>query len=195
MIKQLILIAGSISFAAGAYSFVAVQPHQDPAELIAAQKRALTKLEFLDGQWRGEAWTMLPSGDKHTFTQTERVGPFLDASVRIIEGHGYEKNGQSIFNALGIISYDSNNDQYTMHSYAQGHTGDFELKAIENGFIWEIPAGPMTMRYTAIIENDTWHEIGERMIPNNDPVQFFEMTLTRIADTDWPAANPVSPTP
>ena len=51
------------------------QGRPDPAKLIAAQQAALAKLAFMDGIWRGTAWTLLPSGEKHTITQTERIGP------------------------------------------------------------------------------------------------------------------------
>jgi len=50
----------------------------DPATQIAAQREAMAPLAFMDGVWRGPAWTILPSGEKHNITQTERIGPFLD---------------------------------------------------------------------------------------------------------------------
>src|SRR6478672_6854315 len=31
---------------------------------------------------------------KHTITQTERIGPFLDGSVKVIEGRGCEPDGR-----------------------------------------------------------------------------------------------------
>ena len=51
------------------------------------------------------AWTLLPSGEKHAITQTERIGPFLDGSVRVIEGRGYDADGKVAFNSFGTISY------------------------------------------------------------------------------------------
>jgi hypothetical protein len=94
---------------------------------------------------------MLPSGEKHNITQTERVGPFLDGSIKVIEGRGYEGDGSVGFNALAIISYDLETRAYNMRSYAQGYVGDFALTPTADGFEWEIPAGPMAMRYTAVI--------------------------------------------
>src|SRR5215831_3768991 len=54
---------------------VLAQGPSDPAATIAAQRDALKVLASLDGVWRGPAWTLLPSGEKHTVTQTERIGP------------------------------------------------------------------------------------------------------------------------
>ena len=61
------------------------------------------------------------------------------------------------------------------------------------GFTWEIPAGSMTIRYTAVVKDGTWSEVGDRMLPDQEPIGFFEMTLKRVGDTDWPAAGAVPP--
>src|SRR6266550_5468089 len=79
------------------------QGRPDPAALIAAQREAMAPLAFMDGVWRGPAWTILASGEKHNITQTERIGPFLDGSVKVIERRGYDPDGTVTFNALGII--------------------------------------------------------------------------------------------
>ena len=169
------------------------QGRPDSATLIAAQKEAMAPFAFMDGVWRGSAWTISPSGEKHTLTQTERVGPFLDGSVKVVEGRGYDADGKVAFNALGIASYDPATKKYTMHSYAMGHSGDFALTPTADGFVWEIPAGPMTIRYTAVIKDGTWHEVGDRIATGQEPVRFFEMTLKRVGDTDWPAAGAIPP--
>ena len=142
--------------------------------------------------WRGTAWTLLPSGQKHTITQTERIGPFLDSSVKVIEGRGYDADGKTTFNAFGTVSFNPTTHAFTLHSYAQGNVGDFALTPSADGYVWEIPAGPMTIRYTAVIKNDAWQEVGDRITPGKDPVRFFEMNLKRIGDTDWPAAGSVA---
>ncbi|MBK8725249.1 MAG: DUF1579 domain-containing protein [Holophagaceae bacterium] len=157
--------------------------------MIPAQQAALAKLAFMDGLWRGTAWTLLPSGEKHTITQTERIGPFLDGSVKVVEGRGYEADGKVAFNAFGTISFNPATGAYTLHSHAMGSVGDFSLTPTATGFVWEIPAGPMILRYTATLQNGTWHEVGDRVLPGKEPVRFFEMNLKRIGDTTWPAAG------
>lgn len=169
------------------------QGRQDTATLMAAQREAMQRLAFMDGIWRGPAWTILPSGEKHTITQTERIGPFLDGSVKVIEGRGYEPDGKVTFNAFGTISFNASTRVYTLHSYAQGQVGDFVLTTTADGYVWEIPAGSMTIRYTATIKDGTWHEVGDRIMPGKEPVRFFEMNLKRVSDTNWPAAGAVSP--
>lgn len=135
----------------------------------------------------------MPSGEKHTLTQTERVGPFLDGSVKVIEGKGYEADGTVGFNAFATVSYNPTTRTYTMHSYAMGNVGDFPFKPTPDGFVWEIHAGPMTIRYTVVIKDGTWREVGDQIASGKEPVRFFEMNLKRVGDTTWPAGGAVSP--
>lgn len=170
------------------------QGRPDQAALIAAQREAMVPLAAMDGVWRGPAWTILPSGEKHLITQTERIGPFLGGSIKVIEGRGYEADGKVAFNAFGIVSYNPTTKAYSLHSYAQGQSGDFILKPLADDFTWEIPAGPtMAIHYTATIKDGTWREVGDRIQEGKEPVRFFEMNLKRISDSDWPAAGAVSP--
>ncbi len=193
MRRYVIAGIGMSLLATGVASIASGPGRPDPVALAAAQREAMTRLSAMDGVWRGPAWTMLRSGEKHTLTQTERVGPFLDGAVKIVEGRGYESDGSVGFNALGIISYDPKSDSYNMRSYAQGQSHDFAFVPTADGYTWEIQAGPMTMRYTAVIKDGVLREVGDRIMPGKEPVRFFEMNLTRVEDSTWPAAGAVSP--
>src|SRR6478672_10643990 len=193
MAKPALIALACLAAAMGAPSRATAQGRTDPAAAIAAQREAMAPLAYMDGVWRGPAATTLPSGEVHKVTQTERIGPFLDGSVKVIEGRGYGADGKVSFNALGIISYNPATNGYTLHSHALGQVGDFVLQRKPDGYVWEIPAGPgTTIRYTAVIKDGAWHEVGDRIAPDKDPVRFFEMNLKRVGDTDWPAGNPVS---
>ena len=164
----------------------------DPAPLLAAQREAMKPLAAMDGVWRGPAWTMLPSGEKRTVVQTERIGPFLGGTVKVMEGRGYRDDGSVGFNALGIVSYDPAKKAYNLHSYALGHSGDFAFRPTADGYTWEIPQGPNArIRYTATIKDDTLTEVGDRIVEGREPLRFFEMKLKRVGDSDWPETRPV----
>ena len=163
----------------------------DPAPLLAAQRDAMKALAAMDGVWRGPAWTLLPSGEKATVTQTERIGPFLQGTVKVLEGRGYRDDGSVGFNALGVISFDPAKKAYNLRSYALGRSGDFPIQPTADGYVWEIPQGPATIRYTAAIQGDTLREVGDRIVPGREPLRFFEMTLKRLGDSDWPETRPV----
>lgn len=169
------------------------QERPSPAAPLSAQRDAMAAFAFMDGVWRGPAWTILPSGEKHDVTQTERIGPFLDGAVKVIEGRGYGADGKVAFNAFGTISFDPAKKAYTLHSHAMGNVGDFAIVPSANGYQWEIPAGPMTIRYTAVVKDGILKEVGDRIAPGKEPVRFFEMNLRRIGDTTWPAAGAIPP--
>lgn len=163
----------------------------DPAARIAAQREAMAAFARMDGVWRGPAWSLTPGG-RRELVQTERIGPFLGGSVRVIEGRGYMANGSVGFNALGVISFDPAANAYTMTSWAQGHAGAFPIRPTADGYVWELPAGPgAVIRYTATIRDGTLREVGHRIAGDAPPVQIFEMNLRRVGDTAWPAADPV----
>ncbi len=186
----LLAVTFSVSLLSGHAS---AQRPESPQARIAVQRDAMAKFAYMDGVWRGPAETILPDGKKHAIVQTERIGPFLDGSIKVLEGRGYEADGTVSFNALGTVSYDAAKKIYTLHSNAQGYVGDYVLTPTADGFIWEIPAGPMTLRYVATFKDGVWRETGDRILPGKDPVRFFEMNLKRIGDTTWPAGGAVSP--
>lgn len=183
---------GLLIFVFTAAALPAFAQREDPAVTIKAQVEAMKKLAWMDGVWRGPASTVVGNGVTHEVMQTERIGPFLDGSVKVLEGRGYDtKTGKVTFNAFGVVSYNSATKGYALHSYAQGQAGDFVLTPTDDGYVWEIPAGPMMIRYTATLKGGVWREVGDRVFPGKEPVRFFEMNLKRVSDTDWPGAGAV----
>jgi hypothetical protein len=182
---------GLALLAAGCALPLAAQPGFDPAAALAAQRAALAPFAALDGVWRGPAWSLREDGQRVALTQTERVGPFLDGAVRVIEGRGYAADGSVAFNAFAIISYNSASRAFSLRSYAQGRVGDFPVTPTADGYVWEIAAGPMTIRYTVTLREGVWREVGDRILPGREPVRFMEMELRRLGDTPWPAGGAV----
>jgi hypothetical protein len=170
---------------------LAAQTRPEAAALQAAQRQAMTPLARMDGVWRGPAWSVTQAG-RRELTQTERIGTFLDGSVRVIEGRGYNADGSVGFNALGIISFNGATNSYTISSWAQGRSGVFPFRPTADGYEWEVPAGPgVTIRYTATVTADTLREVGFLIRGDVPPMQVFEMNLRRVGATDWPGAGAV----
>ena len=169
----------------------AAAQNADP-QVIAAQREAMARFAWMDGIWRGPATTQGQSGP-HSVTQTERIGPMLGATIRVMEGRGYNADDSTGFNAFGILSFDPATREYRLHSYAQGRAGDFVLTPTADGYQWTIPAGPFSIRYTATLAGGTWTEVGDRIVEGQPPQRFFEMRLTRVSATDWPAAHGPGP--
>ncbi len=177
----------------GASPPAAAQPQRpDPSVALAAQRDAMKALAMMDGTWRGPAWTLLPDGRRHELVQTERVGPLLGGAIKLIEGRGHEVDGSTSFNAFAVLSYDPRLQRYTMQSHAQGQAGTFSLTATADGFVWSIPTGgESSIRYTAVIRDGEWFEVGERLVTGQPPLRVYEMRLKRLGDSAWPGAGAV----
>ena len=183
------------SAAAQVASAPSERPIDESAELwdapsrLDAQREAMKALAFMDGAWKGMVDTGTPAG---ALVQTERVGPLLDGTVKLVEGRGHDVTGKVMFNAFAVISYDPVKRRYSMRSYAMGYAGDFPLTVRPDGFSWSHPAEPgVAMRYTATIKDGQWHEIGERVVGNGKPVKMLEMRLRRLGASTWPQAGAV----
>jgi len=184
----------SIAVAAALVAPVAqAQQHgrPSPQQLIAAERDALKPLAWMDGVWRGTATNVSEEGIKHVVTQAERIGPMLDGSLKVMEGRGYNADGSVGFNAFAVLSWNMQKQAFDFRSYAMGFSGDMKFTPSADGYVWEIPAGPMTIRYTAHLKDGTWNEVGDRVMPGGKAVRFFEMNLKRVGDTTWPAGDPV----
>ena len=67
--RKLILAASCVLAAVvGGSGNAVAQGRPDSQALLAAQRKALARLAFMDGVWRGPAWTGLPSGEKRAVT-------------------------------------------------------------------------------------------------------------------------------
>ena len=163
-----------------------------PDARVAAQRAAMAPLAWMDGRWRGAA-TSLGRAGKVDMTQTERVGPMLDGSVKVVEGKALDGSGRpNGFNALGVITYDPDRKSYTFHTFAQGYALDAPLTVTADGWSWEQPQGPgRTVRFSARREAGKWIETGLMTGPGAPPagLTLFHMELERVGDTDWPAAG------
>lgn len=163
----------------------------DPAA-VAAQQKAMARLAWMRGLWRGPAQSTGPGGEAKLI-QTERIGSALDGTILVIEGKGYMPDGKPGFHAFAVVSYEVATGSYWLTSNAQGRSGRFRLTPTDTGYAWEIPQGPGVVRYVATLADGTWTETGDFAMPGQPARRFFQMTLKRIGDTDWPEAGGVPP--
>ncbi|QIK80518.1 DUF1579 domain-containing protein [Lysobacter sp. HDW10] len=173
---------------------VVTQAEQAPPSAKAmqdAQREALKPLDFLNGIWQGNAYNIGPDGMRHEIVQTERIGPMLDGTIKVIEGRGYNADGTVGFNAFAVLSYDVRKRAFNFRSYAMGNEGDFEFTPTRDGYVWKVQAGPVTIRYTAKITGASFNEVGDRILPDGKEIRFFEMNLKRVSDTTWPSGQAV----
>ena len=151
-------------------------------------------LEFMYGEWRGPAVITQRDGGKIRLTQTERIGPMQDGDIVVFEGSGYDETGAKTFNAFAIVSPTGPDGAWEMRSYNRGYAGTYPFEPRETGFVWSAPAGPNARTvYEADFSDGKWRQTGRYIAEGQDPVTVIEFVLTRISDTDWPAAGAVPP--
>jgi len=169
-------------------------PAVAPVQPTPALAKGMARLSFMRGVWAGPATGTTATGEHYSVTQTERMGPMLGGDIVVVEGRGYRDDGTTGFNAFAVVSWDPRADKYELRSYAMGYSGTFEMKLTDDGYTWEIPAGPgAVIRYTATIKGDTWREVGAYVAGDQPPRPMFEMNLKRVGDSDWPLGTPIAP--
>jgi hypothetical protein len=76
-------------------------------------------------------------------------------------GRAYDASGRTIFNAFAVISSDTRSSRFLITSHASGYTTSTELKVTDDGFEWEVPAGPgARMQFKAVVRNGLWTGTG-----------------------------------
>lgn len=146
-----------------------------------AHQAAMQKLAFLAGEWEGAGSIAVGPGARESFTQTERIQFKHDGTLLLIEGNGKSaKTGETVHDALAIITFDAKSGGYKFRSFAAvGRFADTEASVDGNRLVWGLNAGPQKIRYTINVDSGTWREIGERSADGANWIPFFEMTLKR----------------
>lgn len=180
-----------------ALAFAALLPGtaqaQAPATDVAQQRAAIAALDFLDGEWVGDATATTAAGQVK-MVQTERIGSLLGGTVKLIEGRGYGASGTTLFNAFAIVSWDTATGRYRIRSYAQGRVTDAGFERTPDGFAWGFPAGPAQLRFHAAVKDGHWQETGTYEMPGRPAVTTTSLDLHRKGATPWPGAGAVVPT-
>ncbi len=150
---------------------------------LAAQRAAMKKLEFLVGEWAGEAWMLRGPGQRVEMMQTEKAEYRLDGLLLLIEGVGRSKaDGKLVLQALGVISFDDGSATYTMRAFNDGRFLETEVKLLERGtgLTWGFTLGEYkTSSVLRINEQGQWTELGEISIGGQSPVKLMELAVSR----------------
>ena len=198
--KTMILAVSVLAFALGGCAGVpeAVAVAEPAAEAAIAEAPAElvpdSALSFLFGEWVGTAKGTDANQQPYEVVQTERVGPLLGGKITLIEGRGYDAAGETLFNAFAVVSKNAQTGELEFRSYTGDYAGTYPFERTADGFRWSLPAGPAAkMVYTAVVNGDSWEQIGEYVPEGGAPVKVFEMSLKRTGSSDWPAAGRVVP--
>jgi hypothetical protein len=147
----------------------------------------MKKLNFLIGEWNGEAWIQMGPGKRETVIQTEKVKSKAGGKVLLVEGLGSKKlengmPGEIVHDAIALISWDKAKNTYRFDAHvAQQDSVDTTLDlTAANTLVWGFDTPQGKVRYTIrLTEKGQWNEVGEFSKDSTNWMKFFEMTLTK----------------
>lgn len=147
---------------------------------LPAQRRAMEKLSFLVGRWRGKGRLFRADGALELL-QSEDAAYRLEGLILLIEGVGRSAEGQPVLQAFGVISYDDQAGTYRMRAFNDGRFLETEVQLLEGrGMTWGFTLGEIATRsVTRIGENGAWTEITEISFGTGPPRKLLELAVYR----------------
>jgi len=147
----------------------------------------MRQLDWMVGEWKGEAWVRMGAGEPEHVLQHERVQPRLGGRTLLVEGTGKRKladgaAGEVVHEALAVVSFDDKTKQYRFDAWtARDGYVEAWFEAGANTATWgfDTPQGGK-VRYTiSLNDKGQWYEVGEFSRDGKQYMKFFEMTLTK----------------
>jgi hypothetical protein len=158
------------------------------AALPATAADEMRKLDFLVGEWKGEAWFQMGQAKREYAIQHEKVTPRAGGLALQIEGQGRQKKedgtaGDVVHDAFAMLRWDDTAKQYRFSTAVAGRgTGEasFEVTG-PNRVVWKLDIPHGKTRYTiSLTDQGEWFEIGEFSRDGEKWFQFFEMKLKKV---------------
>ena len=146
-----------------------------------AQKQAVKKLDWLLGEWTGEAVTNM-GNQKSTVKMRETIKSMQGGNMLLITGLGSEKDSV-VHDALAVVSYDGQKQKYRWTAWRPpgGYYSEVEIKVGEKSFEWQTDVQGGKTRYKAFLnEKEQWIETGEFSKDSIKWYLFLTMTMNRV---------------
>jgi len=149
----------------------------------------LKKLDFLAGDWKGEAQVLSGPGKGEHAVQVETVRWKLGGKALLVEGVGRKKldggeAGEIVHDALGVVWYDEAEKRLRFDAWtaARGHVDAWFTAGDDNSAQWGFDApGAGKIRFTIkLTDQGEWHEIGEFSPDGNRWFKTIEMKLAKV---------------
>ena len=153
-------------------------------------RAAISKLDFVLGEWEGEGWSLAPSGERNRFWIKESYvyrgakdlmdmeGRFRDirpdGSVSPIEDY-----------ALGVLFYDPESKEYRMWHYSSNGTVftvkmDMDIKARTAQYTRKTARGDLSKFTLVVGEDGVWVSKIEYLRPDSTWFTVLEFRMKRV---------------
>jgi hypothetical protein len=166
---------------------VAQAPAAPPAMRdLAAQAAAMKEIAFLNGEWLGQGWRILPSGERVRNSQYIRVRPHGSGILATIEGVSLRQPDETARPSRGsfaVISYDERSRRYLFRSFGFGELIEAQGELVRPGvFRWTVPERTAQLRFTVDTTTpNVWVETGDRSTDGGRSwTNIYQLTAGRI---------------
>jgi hypothetical protein len=147
----------------------------------------MSKLDFLVGEWQGEAWIQMGPGKRETVLQTETVTRKAGGKALLIEGLGRTrledgKVGDVVHDAVALVAWNKTRKTYDFvaHVAQQESVATTIDVPAANTAVWGFDTPQGKVRYTIrLTDKGEWNEVGEFSRDGEKWMKFFEMTLVK----------------
>jgi len=158
----------------------ALQVNEPPPASI----EAMRKLDRWIGDWSGKGWTISREGRRIEFDLSERVQSKVGGTVLLVEGRGAGRTpaGEElvVHDGIAVVSFDAATGRYRWNGHERGFGAmDAEPVLVDGGFAWTFRVPETTLRFTILIDGETWRETGEASADGKAWSTFLETTLRR----------------
>lgn len=181
MMKNILLASVCIALTASLVFAQNERQNGEMTKMLETKRAEMKKLDRLVGQWRGTGWIQ-QGKSRETFAGTENVQRKINGLALLVEGNFKNKEGKVIHETIALLSPNLQRKNYDFRAYlADGNGGDYEFKAVEDGWQWgfQFPGG--TIRYDIKINDNSWVETGYFSQDNGKTwMNIFEMRLQKV---------------
>lgn len=148
----------------------------------------MRKLDWLVGEWKGEAAVLSGPGKGETALQTERVQSRQGGKLLVVEGLGKRKladgtAGDVVHDAFGVIWYDEQAKKYHFNAWtAERGYVDAWLEGNDDGSArwgFDVPQGRIRFTITRTAKGE-WQEIGEFSPDGTRWFKTIELLLAQV---------------
>jgi hypothetical protein len=148
------------------------------------ERAGIAPLAKMVGQWQGDARVQMGPGEAQVVTQHEDVVFGAGQTVLMIRGTGRLKDGNPgtiIFEAAAMIWYDSDANKLKMRAHrGEGVSMEPDVELRGDTLVWGFPMNGGLIRYTTVVTDTEWHEVGHFVREGMPPFQMMEMRLKRL---------------
>ena len=163
------------------FAAVAVPAQGPPPSSSPEARERMKALEFMVGEWQGDAWSQMRPEVREIVAQQEIVESVAGGEALWVRGKG-SKDGKVVHDAVALIAWDARSQRYTMWNYRAGSGPSAPELKVENGrVVWGISSPGHEIRFTMRLdEQGRWSEVGERSTDGGQTWStFMGMTLSK----------------